>query len=68
MAVELTDEQIRRKYDAMYGRSKHAKMGSIKPCSVCGKDSIGVTDEGFRCEEHWIKTADLSGDASSEPT
>lgn len=49
-------------------RSKHAKMGSIKPCSVCGKDSIGVTDEGFRCEEHWIKTADLSGDASPEPT
>jgi hypothetical protein len=68
MTTELTDEQILRKYAAMYGRSKHAKMASAKPCSECGKPAIGVTDKGFRCEEHWIRTSDLNGDASLEET
>lgn len=45
----------------MDDRSKHAKMGSIKPCNVCGHNAIGVTDDGFRCEEHWITPQHYEG-------
>lgn len=39
-------------------RSKWDEMGSAKPCGVCGKQAVTVTDDGWRCEEHRLTSLD----------
>lgn len=62
MTVELTDEQIRRKYTAMYGGGQSklpthyegwSKQFTTKHvCRVCGKPASIIEDDGWACDDH----------------